>query len=499
MLQMGAALNEYADPSNLPSGVGPFDFGSLDSSDGGIYPVSALFSDGVLFVAFVETQWNPETSLFVARGPIVKLWAGTSWLLVGTDMEPILRSTAPAIQDINYSQTILLQGALSDGDRCCPARPQICDSDDAAFLYCAYTVRVGADTPDGEGTWDARNVVIKRFSIADNTDWDLVTEIVAEAYNTWYGTGLDAGLGEANVGPLLAIGEIGGNVYVSFAEEGPQSGLHGHNAHNWRQRWHVRGFDSGGSQIYNHDLVANDEPAGFNAAILDPWFGQSGAGQHRFVRANGTLYLIYPSQATANAVDVLDVVADTITTVPIGVGFTSDFFADGVDVISACDFMRTDDGDMIYFGGVRTLQVEYASQIKADLTGTIDPLHGASTGDGKVNPFGLMDGIHAVDDQNVILVMYIPPSFDDPFSQYPTIFHDVCGPAVQDGDMTITDSGRLSSAFDSVHGQLLIVTERPSDGSVIAWSNQYIPDKNGCGGIPTFYKVTPGRGVAVGG
>lgn len=484
--QVDGSLNEYFDGAHT---IGYLGF------DGGRYPVNALLFGGELHVIFVEPQYSPGAGsggadLWVGRGPICKKWNGSSWVLVGTDMEPTLvLGSMLAGGGMPYYGGVLTAASLTAGDRLGPSRPQLCT--DGTTLYCAYAMRVGADSPDAEGTWDAHTVVVKYF---DGSDWVLVTEIAAETYNTWYGTGLDAGA-IAYFGTVISIGatpDDPGNVYLSWYEEGPQSGIFGFNAHNWRQRWHCQGYSTAGSLIFDHDIYAADYAGGYGPPVGNPdnafdagTIGRYADFSHRFARGNGTLYLMYASLATGQALDMLDVLADAVTTVSEDALDISDLAA--IEVTATAEpFVRTADGEMTYFGSLIAGSGLFPAQVHSDASGEVEQLHGLS-------PFvgGIVDGIHPVDDKNVILVFWQPPHFSDPDYIEPAIFHDNCGPAISPGDTSITDITRLSSQYDADVLLLYIATMKTADGQVVAFETDYLPDEFFCGGIPAASRVFP--------
>lgn len=485
---LGTLLNEYDDPGNRPDGFG----NGVTNFDGGTYAVSMVWFDGDLHCAFVEPEFKGNVGysgnpMWKGRGPICKRWDGSAWVLVGTDMEPGLADVNMSLGGkMDYYGEEAEQVALpsfgvtsTTGDRAIPSRPQLCH--DGTTLYCAYVLRVTQPTPDGEGDWDARNVVIKYF---DGSDWVLITEIAAETYNTWQPHGLDTGLGPASFGSVLSVGaspDDAGNVYVSWYEDGPQSGQFGQNAHNYRQRWHVRGFSTAGSQIYDHDLIANDFPGGYHDWI-DHGSNAPRDYSHRFTHdgGGGTLYLMFPGTG-ANETSMLDVLTDTLTVVPFS-AFFGGIWGSSVTAISS-PFTRTGEAEKFYYGGgYSSFNVFYPMEVATDASGEAGPLHGPDS----ALSGGILDGIHAVDDKNVILVTYNPPLFTDPSFPNGAIFHDNCGPAIEPGDQTWTGVMRLSSQYDDANKLLYIATMQQSDGEVIVLWADYIPDLFSCGGPPVM-------------
>lgn len=500
---LGDPLNEYGGGGDMSGGF--FD-GALDGYNEGTYEVSTCWLGGQVYVAFVEADGSG-----FGRGPIVKTWDGSAWVLVGTDMEPAAIGTLPYIGG-GVGDVFGTEAAT--GDRYCPSRPAICT--DGTTLFVAYSIRVGAPTPDGEGNWDARALVVKYF---DGSDWVLITEQAAETFNTWFGTGLDADPGNNGLfGSTIAVGatpDNAGIVYVSWYEEGPQSGLHGHNAHNWRQRWHVRGFDTGGGEVYDHDLWAVDFPGGFHDVTPGRF------PDNRFARGNGTLYLLY-ADLDLGGLAMLDVLADTVTTVPVDdtVNFEGSPLSDtfGVNGVTATAPPYTPAGgaETIYFGSLQWFGVAILpAQVAADESGAVQVVHNDeltfTPTELEANAFitPVLDGIHPIDDKNLILVLYgvwFPggPDYDGATGYYdghtflPGVWHENCGPAVKlgfntsDPDHPVDDSDtrRVSSQYDPDAQLLYVAATRNADGMVVVFGSTLVTDKYRCG-TPGFDDVVP--------
>lgn len=495
--QLGDRLNEYSGPGDV-TGFGDFDATDDAGDGGGLYEVGSCWFGGELYVIFVEV----DASDSAGRGPLVKKWDGSAWVLVGTDMEP----SASANRSFGGG---VLTTPPGTGDRFCPSRPQICT--DGTTLFAAYSVRVGAVTPDAEPNWDARALVVKYF---DGSDWVLIAEVDAETYNTWPGAGLFAGQARGGFGRLISIGatpDLPGQVYASWYEEGPQSGLNGAAAHNWRQRWHCAGWATDGSSVFDQDVALVDLAGGVADVIgTGSNLRYEGVG-HRFARGNGTLYLAFQSpDALPGDLSLLDVSTGTTTEIPVGAAVNingNDYTNFQVGVTAVSEPRTPGSGpEMILFAPLFDTANLVAAQVATDLSSDVEVIHGDNVLPTWPLAFAfdvlggsIVDGLHQVDDKNAILVIYNVAYFgyQDGHSFTPGVWHENCGPAIQLGFNTpgpgLSDSGtrRLTSQFDPDALELYVASTLAADGSVVVFEQAYLPDAFSCAGNPTFNRVIP--------
>lgn len=478
--QLGSDLNLFGGGTALA--------GSFDSPNGARIDTDCLVIDGTPVVAFVETAFDSGSGLWVGRGPNVVYWDGSAWTQLGTDTEPSMTFTLPYY---GGEQGTPISAPFPTGDRVCPSRPQL--AYDGARIYLGYTIRVGAPPPDGEDNWDARNVVLKYY---DGTDWVLITEILPLTYNTWFGTGLAVG-SFGGIGDNLSLGATTndpGHVYVSWNEEGPQSGIFGFNAFPWSQRWYCQGYNwSGGSQVFSHDIYSHDDAnwaaAGF--PVGPPNYN------HRFCEGDSTLYLLYTDPAVGStSLNMLDVLTDTVTSVPVSSPSTG--LTDIVPFASANrSYTPTGGGaEVIYVAPLQgTLRESMVAQVNADTSGVVetvfnDPYNEIGfVGNWLLTTFGAsypMTKIIPVDDLNFIVMQFIPEADDYGYTLYPTIYHRNCGPIYQGADSPEIDGTSFASVdFDPTGLTLYGSAEQFSTGAVQVYSWLYVPDEFHCG-FPCF-------------